>query len=636
MPRYLSCLVLWLLCIAVVDAAAPSRLGYQGRLANASGLPITANLNISFRLYDVASGGAVLWSETQSAVPVDGGNLAVELGAVTPLPSTIWGRQLYLGIQVAGDAEMVPRPALTAAPFALRAAGTKVSTIVVSAEGTRTENGAALLAALPRLAGASALNPMVLELDAGLYDLGNQRLNLPSFVTLIGAGQNATIIDSSFANGTLLLASDSHVRRLTARNTGIPPTDNDYSYGIGAGNPNGGRAGNVSLENVTGESSAAPGTTGARHGIYFCTINSRLVNVTGRGEGGNYSFGIRADCGNALNAVGPTIDGLTLFASGGALGVRGGYFAGGGMRGVGGAYLAGGGPWNNIKVFVQSNTTADSVYGIRVFHSALGQGATLVNPVIAIGGDGSISTKPLSLVDGLRIEGADILVDGGSMVIEDVRVQNVTGARINYQPTAQNPAPKVVSINKFTMQIKAMQVGSLGFGGIYGIRAVDAAPRITQAKIDIECSAGSGNRCQGVARDLDTALQPGELVLDQVSLQVSNVDPADASANTIGYRGEGAARIVGSTIRVLRSADAGANAAVSTFFGSSDIRVLNSTLEVLSPSPPATSNCTVAGSGGAIEVFSSHLDGSVCVGAAALTCAGNTRRGAGFLASSCQ
>src|SRR6188768_1790891 len=123
-------------------AAPPQTLGYQGHLADSGGNPITGDLSITFRLYDVTSGGAALWSEVQPAVQVDGGNMAVELGKVTPLPLSIWGKQLYLGIQISGDTEMLPRPPLTAAPYALRAAGTMKNTIVVSAEGTPVENGA--------------------------------------------------------------------------------------------------------------------------------------------------------------------------------------------------------------------------------------------------------------------------------------------------------------------------------------------------------------------------------------------------------------------------------------------------------------------------------------------------------------
>ena len=94
-------LVLLLSALDVASAVAPQTLGYQGHLADSGGNPITADVSITFRLYDVVSGGAPLWSEVQPAVQVDGGNMAVELGKVMPLPSSIFGKQLYLGIQIA-------------------------------------------------------------------------------------------------------------------------------------------------------------------------------------------------------------------------------------------------------------------------------------------------------------------------------------------------------------------------------------------------------------------------------------------------------------------------------------------------------------------------------------------------------
>ena len=88
---------LWLLFLAAFPplfAAAPATLSYQARLADGGGSPITASLSITFRLYDVPSGGTALWSEVQNGVDVDGGNLSVELGRVTALPASVWGRQL--------------------------------------------------------------------------------------------------------------------------------------------------------------------------------------------------------------------------------------------------------------------------------------------------------------------------------------------------------------------------------------------------------------------------------------------------------------------------------------------------------------------------------------------------------------
>ena len=63
---------------------------------------------------------ALQWSETQT-VPVANGVYNVQLGSVTPVPASIFGGPLLLGVTVGTDAEMVPRQPLTSAPYAMKA-----------------------------------------------------------------------------------------------------------------------------------------------------------------------------------------------------------------------------------------------------------------------------------------------------------------------------------------------------------------------------------------------------------------------------------------------------------------------------------------------------------------------------------
>ena len=44
-------------------ATSTGTIAYQGRLADADGNPLTDTVNMIFRLYDQASGGAPLWEE---------------------------------------------------------------------------------------------------------------------------------------------------------------------------------------------------------------------------------------------------------------------------------------------------------------------------------------------------------------------------------------------------------------------------------------------------------------------------------------------------------------------------------------------------------------------------------------------
>uniref|UniRef100_A0A832MJC5 DUF4397 domain-containing protein n=1 Tax=Eiseniibacteriota bacterium TaxID=2212470 RepID=A0A832MJC5_UNCEI len=118
--RWFPLLALLPLLIAApaVRAQAPGTLSYQGVLTDDLGQIVPdGSYGLTFRLYDVAVGGAALFTENQTVTVVRGG-FSVVLG----LPGGIalpFDRTYYLGIQVGADPEMLPRPRLTASPYAL-------------------------------------------------------------------------------------------------------------------------------------------------------------------------------------------------------------------------------------------------------------------------------------------------------------------------------------------------------------------------------------------------------------------------------------------------------------------------------------------------------------------------------------
>jgi hypothetical protein len=102
-------------------AAVPG-LTEQGRLLDHGGAPVNSTLAFVFTLYDAATGGTSLWTETQSAVVVSDGYFSVPLGSVTPIPATVFdGSVRYLGVAVGGDSEMSPRQVVSSVPYALLA-----------------------------------------------------------------------------------------------------------------------------------------------------------------------------------------------------------------------------------------------------------------------------------------------------------------------------------------------------------------------------------------------------------------------------------------------------------------------------------------------------------------------------------
>lgn len=116
--------------LAFLGPAAPATsattIPYQGRLANASGQPITDMKPMTFRLWDVGSGGTPLWTEAWSgpnSVRVSDGLFNVMLGSVTPIPASVVASNatLWLGITVGADSEMAPRVQLGTVPYAMQA-----------------------------------------------------------------------------------------------------------------------------------------------------------------------------------------------------------------------------------------------------------------------------------------------------------------------------------------------------------------------------------------------------------------------------------------------------------------------------------------------------------------------------------
>ncbi len=105
------------------SAAASSNLNFQARLFNSGGNIVSDGTDsIQFNLYNVSSGGTTQWTETQGAVSVRNGYFSVQLGSITPFPSTIdWSQEQWLTMNVNSDGEMTPRLKLTAVPYAFRA-----------------------------------------------------------------------------------------------------------------------------------------------------------------------------------------------------------------------------------------------------------------------------------------------------------------------------------------------------------------------------------------------------------------------------------------------------------------------------------------------------------------------------------
>ena len=111
--------------VSIAQAQIPQTINYQGYLTNAASQPVNEAVKVTFRLYTAASGGAAVWTETQTGVGVINGIYNAVLGSVTAfnLPFNV---PYFLSLQVKDDAEMAVRQPLSAVPYAQRAVTAEV------------------------------------------------------------------------------------------------------------------------------------------------------------------------------------------------------------------------------------------------------------------------------------------------------------------------------------------------------------------------------------------------------------------------------------------------------------------------------------------------------------------------------
>lgn len=81
--HHLLPLALLVVAAQLASAAAPSAINYQGRLTNAAGVPQPGSKAMSLKIYDAATSGTQLYSETMGSVVVDAnGVYSFQFGAV--------------------------------------------------------------------------------------------------------------------------------------------------------------------------------------------------------------------------------------------------------------------------------------------------------------------------------------------------------------------------------------------------------------------------------------------------------------------------------------------------------------------------------------------------------------------------
>jgi hypothetical protein len=100
---------------SMAAAQVPAEVPVQGFLTDDQGVPVDGSVSVEFKVYDAATGGAELHTQSEN-VSADAGAFTVQL---TP-DLTIFenNTDLYLGMAVDGGAEMSPRLKMGSVPYA--------------------------------------------------------------------------------------------------------------------------------------------------------------------------------------------------------------------------------------------------------------------------------------------------------------------------------------------------------------------------------------------------------------------------------------------------------------------------------------------------------------------------------------
>jgi len=103
-------------------AEVPGLISYQGTLTDEDGAALDTIVSVTFSIYTDSTGGALVWSETQTAMQVSHGLFNVLLGRANAISDTVFqDPSRWLGIQVGADPEMQPRQQIVGVGYSFRA-----------------------------------------------------------------------------------------------------------------------------------------------------------------------------------------------------------------------------------------------------------------------------------------------------------------------------------------------------------------------------------------------------------------------------------------------------------------------------------------------------------------------------------
>ena len=131
MKRAAYFIALLVVASAQLASAQFQCLSYQGTLRT-GGVLVVGNHSVTFRIYNVVTGGTAIWTETIPSVAFSRGVFTVLLGDPSRTPpaplNLLFDRTYWLGIAIDGGTELTPRVILCASPYSFNAKAVRGNT----------------------------------------------------------------------------------------------------------------------------------------------------------------------------------------------------------------------------------------------------------------------------------------------------------------------------------------------------------------------------------------------------------------------------------------------------------------------------------------------------------------------------